>query len=187
MRQQNVYRTMRLTAALACLLIVGAATPARAHDHRPPPGILMTGDDEQRGHRHHADWVRRARDERFCIASFATGFRAFPRALVHQPGNPVFVRLAKASPPLEVEVLRWPNVDRNGHATGQPIPLPWTLRPHVVNNEVRAWDVVIPWIATVDRLYLDVGAYWADEEGCTPQPDLGYQYVAWTFHLLGRL
>lgn len=82
---------------------------------------------------------------------------------------------------MEIEAYRWRGVKKNGYAKGEPSPLPWLLRPHRVNGEVRAWEVVVGWPATSDHLYFGVTAYWADEEGCSGSPDLGSQYVAWTF------
>ena len=171
--------------ALICLAVflMALGVPARAHDHRPPKADLRVGGKVQTGHRYHADWVRRTRDPRFCLATFAIGYPTFPKALPHAPGDSVVVRLHKKAAPLEVEVQRWSAVDDDGHASGTPTPLPWSLRPHLVDGKIRAWDVVVVWPATLDHLYLGVAAYWADQEKCAGEPDLGSQFVAWTFHL----
>ncbi len=87
---------------------------------------------------------------------------------------------------MEVHVQEWPGVDEHGHADGTPTPVPWVLRPHVVDNEVRAWDVVVTAPPEPGHVYLGVDAYWADEDGCGPPVDLGSQYAAWAFHLLVR-
>lgn len=172
----------RLIVALATLFIV-AALPAAAHDHRPPKAVLHVEDDRQVGRRHHADWVRGGK--RFCTATFAIGFPTFRKPLRHAPGRPLVIRLHKKAPPLEVEVHRWPRVNKDGRAAGTPVPLPWALSPRMVDGQIRAWDVTVAWPASVDHLYLGAAAYWADEEDCAGEPDLGSQYVAWTFHLKG--
>ena len=172
----------RVVGMILGILLVASGV-ARAHDHRAPRSALLLEGGIQKGQRYHADWARPARQEGFCFVSFAHGFPTPPKALPHALGEPVVVRLYKKAMPLEVEAQRWPRVNRDGMATGTPVPLPWSLRPHEVNGEIRAWDVVIPWPRTLDHLYLGVAGYWRDEEGCSSEPDLGSQYAAWTFHL----
>ncbi|MFN2388300.1 MAG: hypothetical protein ABR575_01640 [Actinomycetota bacterium] len=178
---------MRLAATmLVATVALGSATPAAARDHRAPRATLRVRGDVQKGHLHHSDgWARRTKDPRFCEGTFGHGFRAFRKPLRHNPGDEIAVRLHKQARPEEVEVLRWPRVDENGHATGTPTPLPWLLRPLVVQGDIRAWEVVVLPPHVDGHLYLDVGAYWRDEDGCYQEPDLGNQYAAWTFHLRG--
>jgi hypothetical protein len=77
-------------------------------------------------------------------------------------------------------------VDADGYASGQPSSVPSTLRPNVVDGTVRNWDVEILLPAIDGHLYLGVGAYWADEDGCSQQPDLGSQYASYNFHVVGQ-
>ncbi len=173
----------RLLLALSLILPSAIPHPAVAHDHRPPRATLLLEDGRQVGHAYHDQWLAQDPNEpEFCGASFGSGFPTFPSALEHRPGEPVVVRLHKDAVPMEIEAYRWRGVKKNGHAKGEPSPLPWVLRPHRVNGQVRAWEVVVGWPATSNHLYLGVAAYWADEEGCSGFLDLGSQYVAWTFH-----
>jgi hypothetical protein len=88
--------------------------------------------------------------------------------------------------PLEIEAQRWPTADDQGHASGTPTPVPWVLHPNVVSGSVRSWDLEIVPPLIEGHLYLGIGAYWADEDGCSQQPDLGSQYAGWTFHAIAR-
>lgn len=179
----HVYEDMKRVLAALVGIVVLSGTAAHADDHRAPKALLRVGGETQRGQRYHADWIRPARQDGFCFASFAHGFPTPPKAVGHDPGEPVVVRLRKPAMPVEVEVHRWPRVNEDGYASGTATPLAWSLRPHRVGGEVRAWDVIVAWPATIDHLYLGVGAYWRDQEGCAGEPDLGSQYAAWTFHL----
>jgi hypothetical protein len=156
--------------------------PSHAHDHVAPDAVLRLGDQRQTGIRYDAQWVDEG-ESSDCTAEFVGGFPLIGKALRHATGEVPVVRLRKRAAPLEVVVQRWPRINRAGYARGEPIQLPWTLEPHVVGDSVKAWDVVIPWPATAEHLYLGVSAYWADEAGCGGFPDLGSQYAAWTFHL----
>ena len=157
-----------------------------AGDHRAPRATLHVGNLAQDGRLHHADgWAERSEEPRFCDVSFATGFRKFGKPLRHTPGQEIIVRLHKKAPPVEVEVLRWPRVDEKGRPAGSPTPLPWLLRPWLVQGSIQGWEVVVLPPIVNGHLYLDVGAYWRDEDGCYQEPDLGNQYAAWTFHLRG--
>lgn len=174
----------RLTLAL--VIVMSFHGVALAHDHRPPRATLRLDGDVQKGLVYHADgWTYPSEEPGFCDVDFGWGPARFRNPLVHEAGERIVVRLHKTAMPLEVEVQRWPRVE-DGHAAGTPIPLPWVLRPKVVDGETAAWDVIVP-IPVVDgHLYLGVGAYWADEDGCAAQPDLGSQYAAWTFHAKSR-
>lgn len=171
----------RLAFALA-LLALFAIGPVRAHDHRPPNAVLRVADERRAGIRYDSYWVD-AGGTSDCTAEFVGGPPLIGKALKHQEGEVPIVRLRKPAAPLEVVVQRWPRVNRAGYARGEPTPMGWSLRPHVVDGSVKAWDVVIPWDGATDHLYLGVTAYWADEAGCGGSPDLGSQYAAWTFHL----
>lgn len=174
---------------LIVTVVLGLALPshpATADDHRPPRATLHVGDATQRGRTHHADgWTKRSNEPGFCDASFATSFPRFPKALRHSPGQEIVVRLHKKAPPVEVEAQRWPRIDKKGHAAGTPTPLPWMLRPRLIQGSIRAWEVVVLPPVVDGHLYLDIGAYWRDEDGCSQEPDLGGQYAGWMFHLRG--
>lgn len=173
-----------LAATILCVLVV--AGMAHAHDHRAPKTTLTIGSETQRGLLYHADgWAKRTKDPRYCEVSFGTGFPKFRKAASYTVGDQIVVRFHKAAPPLEVEVQQWPGVDDKGHATGIPTPLPWVLRPYV-DGGIDAWEIVVPPPIAQEHMYLGVGAYWADEDGCSQTPDLGSQYAAWTFHVVSR-
>lgn len=174
----------RRLVGVSFLLVGALAAPAAADDHRPPRATLHTAGEIQKGRIYHADgWSRPTKEPGFCDATFAHGFPKFRSAVSHSPGDEIVVRLHKKAMPLEVEAQRWPRVDEKGHAAGTPTPLPWLLRPHPAQGDVRTWEVVVLPPVVDGHLYLGIGAYWADEDGCTQQPDLGSQYAAWTFHL----
>ena len=173
---------------LAALLVSLLALPlgAAAHDHRRPRATLRVGGDVQEGHPVHADgWSKPVPGEPdLCEVTFASGFTNFKKPLRHSPGQEIVVRLHKAAAPVEVEAVRWLRLDENGYGR-DPVPVPWTLRPHLINGKVRAWEVVIQPPLVTGHLYLGVAGYWRDEHDCTPEPDLGSQYAQWSFHLKG--
>lgn len=183
----NVSGVMRHLLLVACVAVIATALPVQAHDHRPPRATLGLAGEVQKGWLYHGDgWSARSDEPRFCEVGFGHGFPTFRKALLHSPGQEIVVRLHKPAAPREIEVQRWPGVDDNGYATGTPTPLAWTLRPHTVQGEIRSWNIVVLPPVVDGHLYLGVGAYWADEDGCTHEPDLGSQYAAWTFHLKAR-
>lgn len=183
----NSPRMRRSVVAVGFAALVLFGSSAAAHDHRPPRATVRVGSEVQRGLQYHADgWSTRDEDPRFCEVSFASGYPTFRKPALHTVGEEIVVRFHKKAMPLEIEAYRWPRVDERGQAAGTSTPLPWTLRPHHVNGEVAAWEVVIIPPAVQGHLYLGVGAYWADEDGCSAGVDLGSQYAAWTFHVKGR-
>lgn len=172
--------------AFFLLLVMSFPGVALGHDHHPPRATLRIDGNVQKGLLHHADgWTYPSEEPGYCDVDFGSGFPRFRRAVVHEAGEEIVVRLHKNAMPLEVEVQRWPRVE-DGHAAGTPTPLPWVLRPRVADGQAQAWDVIVPLPVLDGHLYLGVGAYWADEDGCSPQPDLGSQYAAWTFHAKSR-
>lgn len=172
-----------LCVPILVILVLGGA--AQAHDHRAPKASLMIGSQVQRGFLYHADgWTKRTNDG-FCSASFGSGFPTFRKPLSYVPGDQVVARFHKSAAPLEVEVQRWPRIDENGRASGTPTPLPWVLRPYR-DGAAEGWEIVIPPPLGKKHMYLGVGAYWADEDGCVQGPDLGSQFASWTFHLVNR-
>lgn len=184
---ENVHYVKKkgLVVVVAAIMLLSVAV-ARAADHRAPRATLRVGDEIRNGRLYHSDgWARKAKDPRFCVATFGTGFPTFGKPIVYPLGEELVIRLHKSAPPVEVEVQTWPRVDEDGMARGTPSPVPWVLRPYVDGN-VRAWELVISPPVTAGHVYLGVGAYWPDEDGCSPPPDLGSQYAAWTFHLVNR-
>lgn len=176
----------RLVAAtILSVLVVGGV--ASAHDHRAPRATLHVAGKVQDGHRYHADGWSTSREPGTCDISFATGFTKFGKAIRRTGSDDIVVRFHKPAMPREVEAQSWPRVNDDGQAAGKPTPLPWVLRPRIANGTIEAWEVVVLAPSSPGHLYLGVGAYWADEDGCGGGPlDLGSQYAAWNFHVLTR-
>lgn len=172
-----------VVAALAQATLLSLIAPAHAHDHVGPRAALVSGETRQPGRSYHSDWIRPTRDGRACLLSGGSGTLKVPKAVAHEAHEAVIVRLHKSALPREVEVRRWPRVDEHGMVTGDPTPVPFSLKPHVVDGAARAWDVVVAPTPQTEDVYLDVAGYWADEDGCSRPPDLGSQYKAWLFHL----
>lgn len=109
------------------------------------------------------------------------GFPTFPKPVEGTPGDPAVIRFKKQAPPLETSLKAWREVDHQGQPEGDPIPIPNALLP--AGGGHKAWEIhfLIPPLG--EHLYLLAEAYWADEEECSQQPDLGSQYAAWTFHV----
>lgn len=176
---------MRRLAALA--MFVGALVPiapeARAHDHRPPkPARLRAGEEVQDGRKIHSYWVRRRRDGN-CFITDTFDFTTFPRAIGYEAGTPVAVTLFKPAMPVEWVVQAWRDVDEDGHPRGAPDPVPAVPQPVRRDGETVAWRLELAPPLVDGHMYLQVEAYWTDEEECAPQPDLGTQTATWTFHL----
>ncbi len=173
--------------AASFVVTLAAGSVAGAHDHRPPRATLRVGGDVREGSFHHGDgWAHAAEEPGYCYMDFLSGFPRFSKPLKHDVGEEIVVRLHKRAMPLEVEAQRWPRVDQHDRPAGTPTSVPWVLRPYVVDGATKAWEVVILPPLVQGHLYLGVGAYWADEDGCSGGVDLGSQYAAWTFHVVGR-
>ena len=172
-----------VVAALALATLLWLIAPTHAHDHVGPRAVLVSSEASQPGRSYHSDWIRATRDGRACVLSGGSGILRVPKAVAHEAREAVIVRLHKPALPREVEVRRWPRVDEQGMVTGDPTPVPFSLKPHVVDGTTRAWDVVVAPRLQAEHIYLDVAGYWADENGCSQEPDLGSQYKAWLFHL----
>ncbi|MDP9068002.1 MAG: hypothetical protein M3N53_06615 [Actinomycetota bacterium] len=178
---------MKRLVLLLSVLVVLVASAARADDHRPPRATLHVAGKVQEGHRYHADGWSTSSEPGYCDISFATGFSKFGKPIRRTSRDEIVVRLHKPAMPREVEAQSWPRVNDDGQAAGQPTPLPWALRPHITGGGITAWEVVVLAPSAPGHLYLGVGAYWADEDGCSGSPlDLGSQYAAWNFHVLTR-
>lgn len=171
-----------MSAVVAAVML--SAFPAHAEDHVGPRAVLVSAETRQTGRAYHSDWIRETRDGKACLLSGGSGSLTVPRQPVPQEADEaIVVRLKKSAGPREVQVRRWPRVDEHGDVTGEPTPVPFLLKPHAVDGDVRAWDVVVAPILQAGHVYLDVAGWWADEDGCWPPPDLGSQYKAWLFHL----
>lgn len=177
---------MKLRALAAAILFSLLVGQAEAHDHVPPTAVLRIGGIRQEGLRYHAEWVKPDRDPRFCITQFSDSWPSFSKPVPYSADDELVVRLRKPAMPIEVEAYRWDRIDSEGYGRGEPSPLPSFLRPVVVNGEARAWEVVVLPQRFSGHLYFGVSAYWADQDGCTSQPDLGSQGAGWTFHVRRR-
>lgn len=172
----------------AVVLALMQAPGASAHDHRRPPSPrLKAGGEVQEGKNVRMTWLRRY-DEKYCDLLDGFGYTTFPkRVLSYDAGDTARVRLKKSAPPLEWWVYAWEDIRRkNGQPKGTAQVIPAAVDAHRRDGQVVAWDIrfVLP---PADRhLYILVEAYWADEEGCSSQPDLGSQSAAWSFHLSRR-
>lgn len=182
------HAAMKRVALLVAGLIVLVGSTAGANDHRAPRATLHLAGEAQQGHLYHADgWAEPSDEPGYCEMSFGHGSPVFRKPLKRAATDEIVVRLHKVAMPREVEAQSWPRVDRRGQATGEPKPLPWLLRPRMANGVIKGWEVVVLPPPSVGHLYLGVGAYWADEDGCGGGPvDLGSQYAAWSFDVLTR-
>lgn len=181
------YTGVKRVLVVLALLVSALAAPAEGHDHRAPRATLHVAGKIQQGHPYHADGWSTSSEPGYCDISFATGFTKFGKPLRRTGSDDIVVRLHKSAMPREVEAQSWPRVNDDGQAAGKPTPLPWVLRPRMSNGAVEAWEVLVLAPSSPGHLYLGVGAYWADEDGCGGGPlDLGSQYAAWNFHVLTR-
>lgn len=180
---------MRARFLLTSALVLGvmAAPGASAHDHRRPPApYLSAGGERQEGKDVRMTWLRRY-DEKYCDLLDGFGATTFPKkVLSYDSGDVATIRLKKSAPPLEWWVYAWEEIRRNGQPKGTAQTVPALVDAHRRDGGLVAWDLrfVLP---PADRhLYLLVEVYWADEEGCSGEVDLGSQSAAWSYHLLRR-
>lgn len=171
------------TTALGLLVaMLGVAVPVSAHDHRIPKSVLRVSHDKQPGLPVHSTWLKRV-DEEYCDLSDRFAFPIFPAAVRAPVGEMASIELKKAAPPREFSLQAWLEVDAQGHPEGDPIPVAAILSPTPGAGQTRSWQLHFFPPPDTPHLYLLAEANWADEEGCSPQPDLGSQYSAWTFHV----
>jgi hypothetical protein len=176
-------RRILLATILTCIVATMSAPSALATDHRVPRAVLFTGEASQRGLPIHTVWLRGR--GRFCLATFADGLSRFPNPVGDTEAGPIAVRFWKADPPTFASVSAWERVDRNGQPKGEPMSLPFLLRPHLRDGAPRAWELVLA-LPPSPHLYLEVTADWPDEDGCGGTPDIGSQYGIWRFHVRNR-
>lgn len=170
------------------LLISAALVPtAPAHDHKvPPPPVLSVGKAEQVGRKIHSLWLQRVND-RQCDLVHNFGFVRFPKeSLRVAPPGIATIRLQKKAVPLEWWVYAWSAVKPNGQPKGPKQVLPTSIEPRLENTEVVAWNLKFVLPPTQRQLFLLAEVYWADEEGCSPTPDLGDQSAAWSYRVKPR-
>ncbi len=159
--------------------VVGPTTAATAHDHRPPRTSLQVGGGKQHGQRVHSLWVKRA-NEKYCDVMDRNGQLTFPPAVRSTATDVGSIVFKKKEMPLEVSLRAWTRVDKDGQPDGEAIPVPHLLLP---TEGDAGWQIRFPLPPSSGHLYLLAEANWADEEGCSPDPDLGSQYAAWSFHV----
>lgn len=165
----------------AIFLLVGVAV---ADDHRRPRTSLITDLDRQSGRITHMVWARRVNPDE-CVVSEGTRPVTFPKAVRFRLGNAVSVRLHKDEMPVEFSVKAWRSIRRDGTPRGAGHPVPAVLTPKRRDGETVAWMLQFE-PAEAAHTYLQVTAYWRDETGCHPPPDLGSQSAAWSFHIRSR-
>lgn len=170
-------------AGAATIASVAAPTGlAHGSDHRPPRVVLHAGAERQRGYRFHSQWVQNPKGP-FCTVTYADNLNMFPGSLAYR-GDEVSIRLKKATAPVEVEVVAWRKLNRNGAPAGKPSSVPHAIAPHLVDGQVTAWDAIVPLTRSSRHIYLQATASWRDEDHCFDSGlDLGSQYGTWRFHI----
>ncbi|MDQ3915971.1 MAG: hypothetical protein M3323_11720 [Actinomycetota bacterium] len=164
------------------LAVLGIAAPVSAHDHRLPKSVLRISDERQPGHPVHSTWLKRV-DEEYCDVSDRFALPIFPSPVRARAGEIASIQLKKPAPPREFSLRAWFEVNGQGHPEGDPIPIAAILSPVSGMAQTGSWQLHFVPPPDSGHLYLLAEVNWADEEGCSPQPDLGSQYAAWTFHL----
>ena len=179
-------RRIRCVLVVAALLFGLSPQATSAHDHRPPPSPLLTvGDQDQRGRWMSSAWARS--DPPYCVVTFGHALWSFPTAARYTEGSPATIKLRKAAPPREVQLLAWRRVNRRGAPRGAAEPIPTAIVPVVGSSgAVKAWELTFVSPPQAEHLYLALRVYWADEDGCGGQADIGSQNATWTFHLRPR-
>jgi hypothetical protein len=84
---------------------------------------------------------------------------------------------------LEWQLKAWRAVTRKGRPKGAAEAVPAILLPVAGDGPPRSWKVVFVPPISAAHVYLQLDAFWADEEGCGGNPDLGSQEGTWTYHL----
>jgi hypothetical protein len=182
-------RARRLGSALVVAALLFGLLPqvAGAHDHRPPPSPLLTvGDQSQRGLAVSTSWTRS--DPPYCVGQHGDGVWRFPTAAPYTEGTLTTIKLRKAAPPRDVELIAWRRLNRYGIPKGTYDTIPTALTPVLgAAGGVKAWELRFVPPVQADHLYLNLWVHWADEDGCGGGPiDTGSQDATWTFHLRRR-
>ena len=169
-----------LTAvATSVWLLVGSAI---GDDHRRPRSVLTTSQAHQKGRIISMSWARRVSVEE-CVISDGTNSLTFPKAIRSRPGEVVSIRLRKNEMPVEFSIEAWHSVRRDGTPRGSAKSMPAVLSPRRREGRVVAWTVNVPLRDRPGHTFMHVTAYWTDETGCHPPPDLGSQFASWSFHV----
>ncbi len=178
----------RMASGRALVSIVLIATfallstgSAGAEDHRAPRARLVH-DPGQTGRYLYDDWVLRRRDGS-CYREGGDNFLGFPASIRVERGERVRIRLKKDDPPIEWALEAWTEVNASGQPEGDPLQVAAGLTPHPPAKDIVAWDLNFLPPPTANHLYLRLQAFWTDDEGCVPPPDLGSQSAGWTFHV----
>ncbi|MDQ3641116.1 MAG: hypothetical protein M3450_06540, partial [Actinomycetota bacterium] len=170
-------RIYLIGAAITIAGSIALVGQAVADDHRPPQTSLITDLDRQGGQPTHMRWARRVNPDE-CVVSDGFGPVTFPKAVPFTLGNAVRVRLHKNEMPVEFSVEAWRSVRGDGTPRGAGHPVPAVLTPKRRDGETVAWTLQFE-PSEAGHTYLQVTAYWQDETGCHPPPDLGSQSASW--------
>lgn len=164
--------------ALACL----TATPAGAHDHRPPKPELRVAGETQRGLRYHTDWTERVGANR-CAGQTSTGPNAFPGPVPVPLGNVrARIVLNNQYKPKAFKVTAWEELDQAGTPADGGTRLRTRLKPRHRQHRVVGWIAVMRLAVQDDDLYLSASGRWRDREGCG-----GSQTGTWRFSVAGHV
>lgn len=169
---------MRRVVALSFLLLLPAASPALADDHRAPRAELLVQGQRSAGTPSVPDQWSSA-DGQTCAFGVATGFIGFRRRAVEVTAGMHLarVRIYKAQRPDEVRVRAWRKVDAEDRPDGGQEVLKRRLVSITRDGTRVAWDVLFK-VEIEDDLYLHLAGRWRDREGCGEM-----QKAGWTFHL----
>lgn len=178
-------QVMAATAALV-VLTLSLATEARADDHRIPSVVLRVDAQKRSGYLVESWWTRAASDgSGDCIGGGGHG-SGWPRALRYEGStHEATIRLKRAARPTELFFTAGRGRTSDGQPATALAPWPFALRPVPNPVQPKAWDIVFP-LPPAERLFFELEASWADDDGCGGTPDLGSQYGVWRFHLLGQ-
>ena len=94
----------RRRSLLLVALLLGAAIgvpAAGAHDHRPPRTALRIDGQIQPGVLWSSGWSQDYGD--YCSVMWSDGLPRVPRAIEHEPGEPIVIRIRKRQEPREAD------------------------------------------------------------------------------------
>jgi hypothetical protein len=166
-------RRLLIVVAAAGAVLMPAAPPAGAHDHRPPRVELAVAGKIQRGHFVTETWTRPSGDG-LCATWHGDGFWGYPGPLEVSAGEHVVrFRMYKSQRPrLHLTMRR--RLEKDGRGGGRDVP--FHLRRRMRDGR-QIWVAQFR-LAVVRHVYLDAVARWRDTEGCG-----GPQEVYRTYHL----
>ena len=130
-------------------------------------------------------WARS--DPPYCVVTFGHALWSFPTAARYTEGSPTTIKIRKAAPPRDVQLIAWRRLNRRGIPKGSYETIPAALVPVLGSTgAVKAWELTFVLPPQADHLYLALWVHWADEDGCGGPVDIGSQDATWTFHLRRR-